>query len=101
MFTTEDGVDIMKGDKVYFTCEKYSYNVVNIFDPEHDCALYSCALNRTYKTFSTKEAAEEYIILNKPCLSINDILKFCGSTQSDIIKTVSLEGLKITVKSKL
>ena len=26
-----------------------------------------------YKRFSTKEAAENYILFNKPCLSINDI----------------------------
>ena len=91
LFTTEDGVDIFKGDYFWYSDGK-------IFDKgkaiDSNIRLY-------LKYFSTKEAAEEYIIMNKPCLSINDILKFCGSTQSDIIKTISLEGLQQLVKSKL
>ena len=31
--------------------------------------------NSDYKHFSTKEKAEEYILYNKPCLSLNDIFK--------------------------
>lgn len=30
-----------------------------------------------YKRFSTEEAAKEYVIMNKPCLSISDIMNEC------------------------
>ena len=70
MFTTEDGVDIFEGDK-YFICTASLSNCINnegivskFFKP-----------NPNYKYFSTKEKAEEYILMNKPVLSLNDILK--------------------------
>lgn len=91
LFTTKDGVDIFKGDK---TCWINNWTVTNLVD-------WKRTGNTSEIHFSTKAKAEEYILMNKPCISINDILNFCGSTQSDIIKTISLEGLQQLVKSKL
>ncbi len=100
LFTTEDGVDIFEGDNVHWVCDEFTYFFTRNVDKTR-CNLITSGKHGLFKIFSTKEAAENFIILNKPCLSINDILKFCGSTQCDNIKTVSLEGLKTTVKSKL
>lgn len=51
--------------------------------------------NKLHKHFSTKEKAEEYIIMNKPCLSINDVLSVGQRVIVD-------EGkLKQIVKSKI
>ena len=68
LFTTEDGVDIFEGDK-YFICTASLSNCINnegivgkFFKP-----------NPNYKYFSTKEKAEEYILYNKPCLSLEDL----------------------------
>lgn len=47
-----------------------------------------------YLKFSTKEAAEEYILMNKPCLSINDV-------NSDFsITKYRMKQLKKLVKSR-
>ena len=71
LFTTEDGVDIFEGDK-YFICTASLSNCINnegivskFFKP-----------NPNYKYFSTKEKAEEYILLNKPCLSYGDVQEY-------------------------
>lgn len=85
LFTTEDGVDIREGDKFWYidACNTGFYKGV-------------ATVKTTYaKYFSTKEAAEEYILMNKPCLSIKDVLSVGQRVIVD-------EGkLKQLVKSKL
>jgi hypothetical protein len=74
VFTTEDGVDIFKGDPFYFVKIKKSHGSIdklwvvsepikNMFEYEPDVDVY----------FSTKKAAEEYIELQKKRYSIADI----------------------------
>lgn len=99
LFTTKDGVEIYKGDKFYFVTivdNKKPYRTSGIwevckptigfvYEPEYE------------KYFSTKEAAEEYVLMNKPCLSFNDVLK-------NVIIARGLDDLsqiKQLVKSKL
>ena len=77
IFKTEDGVDIFKGDNFWsvytpgytgtftdWTIKEFNKTKLSIW--LHDKAI---------KRFSTKEAAEEYVLMNKPCLSINDLIK--------------------------
>ena len=93
LFTTEDGVDMFENVIVYAVrpdytlwCPKVTYNFIgNIIND--------------YKIFSTEKAAEEYILMNKPCLSLNDIEKawFMSVDSGPLMK----HGLKELVKSKL
>ena len=48
-------------------------------------------------TLTTKEKAEEYILLNKPCLSINEITNLTETNPSDWLNK---ELIKL-VKSKI
>lgn len=63
LFKTEDGVDIYEGDEYYYVDGYYLLRK----------SISSKTLFTDKRSFSTKEKAEEYIIMNKPCLSINDI----------------------------
>lgn len=69
LFTTEDGVEITNGDKFYFVHDDFKSPIEN----------FACAgfFNRQgTKFFSTKKAAEEYILLNKPIqVSYKEILE--------------------------
>lgn len=51
------------------------------------------------KTFSTNEAAEEYILMNKPCLSYKDVEEI--TTDSSKMRIDLLRRLKKLVKSKM
>lgn len=65
LFTTEDGVDIFTGDKYY-----------KVSDDFNTCYTYKATKYKhdfERRSFSSIEAAEEFIIMNKPCLCINDI----------------------------
>jgi len=96
LFTTEDGVDIFEGDEFYFIAGTNKH-----IDSSYGTLIASqsakahCALAR----FSTKEKAEEYILYNKPCLSLNDCLNIKNIWYQN---TKSLEEtLENKVKNKL
>ena len=96
LFTTEDGVDIFEGDTIFG---------VNV-----DWKVFSHYIDLQNKvkswgikpTFSTKEKAEEYILLNKPCLTINDVRNCINQTEIDIDNEHELNyQLLQSVKEKL
>ena len=66
LFTTEDDVNIFKGDKYCAVFYDFKY-----LEQE---AIKNYELDNATLRFSTKEKAEEYILLNKPCLSLNDLI---------------------------
>lgn len=84
LFTTEDGVDIFEGDISFGVNSSFKLSEV-----KHINKLY---VYSGVKEFSTKEAAEEYMLMNKPCLSIND-LKAWGD--------LAIPGLKKLAKEKI
>lgn len=88
LFKTEDGVDIYKGDIIHLVTKWFEYNAATAGEK-------TLLLFPGRKIFSTEKIAIEYIIMNKPCLSINDVL----SVGQRII--VDEGKLKQIVKSKL
>jgi hypothetical protein len=95
LFTTEDGVDIFEGDEFYFLQKdwlKYLNNYGKLIASKGTIAELA------YKRFSTKEKAEEYILLNKPCLSLKDIEFAISKTNNAEEKRNKLKDL---VKSKI
>lgn len=75
LFTTEDGVDIYEGDEFYCITVPNNFEVIKRIGG--DGLAYNEEPVRK-RCFSTEEAAEEHIILNKPCLSILDIAPIIG-----------------------
>lgn len=77
LFTTEDGVDIFEADETFYVnIQKHSnFNIYHnepFSDRKNSKKLIK---NKVGLYFSTKEAAEEYVLMNKPCLSLNDVEK--------------------------
>lgn len=66
LFTTEDGVDIFEGDDVY-TVDLYFLQYIKEVNESQDYKTWRL-------TFKNKEKAEEYILMNKPCLSFMEIM---------------------------
>ncbi len=94
LFTTEDGVDIFYGD-LYWGLDSKKYQVCFSVSADENSGRQDYM-----KYFSTKEKAEEYIIMNKPCLSINDIKLFVK--RDSMLKTGFIHSqLKQLVKNKV
>jgi hypothetical protein len=88
LFTTEDGVDIYEGDEYCTVTEQFS-----IFDFKAGKKHIQSYPNA--KLFSTRKKAEEYVLMNKPCLSIHEIMI------AEEKYFLLYYGLKEIVKSKL
>jgi len=73
LFKTDDGVGICEGDKYYFV-GKWNLDLV------HENIAHSCydPDKSAYIHFSTEQAAREYVTLNNPNLSVNDVIGKLG-----------------------
>jgi hypothetical protein len=92
LFKTEDGVDVCDGDTYYYTN-------INNFVIHKVIAIKGRMSGRKATNvldFSTKQVALDYVILNKPCLSVKEVLNLNMSTEGLFTKS-----LKQLVKSKL
>ena len=90
LFTTEDGVDIFDGESYWVVA---GGSIINF------TSSWIRTDNVLRSAFSTKEKAEEYIILNKPCLSLNDVSKHYKALLS--FSNGNSRGLREIVKSRL
>jgi len=97
LFTTEDGVDIYEGDIVHQVNKNFEYYSY-YWGIQHGNKGVPF---ENFKMFSTKEKAEEFIILNKPCLSINDVNNCYLSPKLSPLHNNLTNNLKELVKSKL
>lgn len=70
LFVTEDGVEIRIGDDYWV----YDYGKLNNIHKVYRASQTHTGDGVNRKYFSTKEKAEEHILYNKPCLSLNDVL---------------------------
>jgi hypothetical protein len=105
LFTTEDGVDIFEGDVFYYPTGDFStvYKETTpvkskISEKSYENLLKYCLVVSNHK-FSTKEKAEEYMLMNKPCLSIEEVMNISYNPAESY--TSSSRKLKELVKSKL
>jgi len=80
LFTTEDGVDIEQGNpndiwRVFITPSSYeAWKPIQMGIPQY-------INSKDEKYFYYKKSAEEYILMNKPCLSIADVYNLCIALQ--------------------
>ena len=96
LFTTKDGVDIYEGDE-YYSIYKNLQSATQV-SPLRSIGTITKQYNglQTLLYFSTKEKAEEYIFMNKPCLSLNDVI---GG--NNLVSPSLYKNLLELVKSKL
>lgn len=65
LFVTEDGVEIVANDSCFEVTKDFRIYQSSYYENANP--------NHTSKYFSIREKAEEYILLNKPCLSLKEI----------------------------
>jgi len=98
LFTTEDGVDVFEGDEFYNTWDLLVPNK-EIAESRKKDFYREKPVNKYCIYFSNKEKADEFILLNKKCLSINDVSNFYTSASNNLSK--NSKGLIELVKDRL
>ena len=93
LFTTEDGVDIYLGDKSW-VLHKNTWILSN--KPTiHNNSNWKQIGESAHWSFSIKEKAEEYIIMNKPVLCLQDIIN------TNVYAPIFMEKIKKIIEQKL
>jgi hypothetical protein len=101
LFTTEDGVEIFDGEQlVYSVCCKAQWQESEFKANRLDKRGYEGdiirSLSGSWKHFSTPEKREEFILIKKPLLSLEDVMGVYRSSAGEML--AYLKGL---AKSKL
>lgn len=78
LFVTEDGVELFNVTDNCYWVDIKDFRVGR----QAIVHKYMCT-HKDFKYFSTKAAALEYILMNKPCLSVNDVLNICMKMAGD------------------
>ena len=103
LFTTEDGVDIFEGDNLYSIDNMLNIKKHLLFNARYDDNTLlnnRIFFNSDYKHFSTKEKAEEYILYNKPLLTLKDIEELlCKNTSSYFLEKFKKRAQKLNNKN--
>jgi hypothetical protein len=91
LFTTYDGVDIFEKDETYAVGLDF-----NVSEKKYFLGTYPNA-----KYFAEKERAEEYILMNKPLLSINDIIDILDKSNAEQFRgSIPIKALVNFCKNK-
>ena len=99
LFKAEDGVDIFEGDEWFSLHTDYN-DGLNFHEPMEiirDKKAFLNLSNEHIKRFSTQEAAEKYILMNKKALSINDFLCIIGDN-SPLFKDELIRRAVVRIK---
>lgn len=96
LFTTEDSVELFGGERVFSVSDTLITAVLLNFSVEDFKKIKG-------KIFAKKEKAEEYILMNKPLLSLNDLLSVWSSEKDfDAYKNSPMfQNFKNLAKTKL
>jgi hypothetical protein len=109
LFTTEDGVEIFEGNEYFelitpgFHNKPCIWNILPNKARPNIIYQQECSRKHGRIWFSSKEKAEEYILMNKPCLSINEIGSIIGRFNNTVYIDLDLmnKKLKELVKDKI
>ena len=89
LFTTEDGVDVYEKDKI-FILNRSTFTIY----PKTLAEEIDLPESTKYLFFSTKEKAEEYVVLSKPCLCVNDVENMIDFSNYLILRELVKSKLK-------
>ena len=101
LFKTEDGIDVYEGDRYYVVIEKDGFGYETFAVAWHgQGGIESANYKNAAKFFSDKGKANEYILMNQPVLSVNDVLAVCENNYG-FLQNKLLDRLKEIAKSKI
>jgi hypothetical protein len=91
LFITEDGVKIFDHEEVFYTCvvgQSWGCSKTNARKELIPVPSY-------FKYFSTEELCKEYILMNKPLLSLNEIKKIGQIGEENIYFERLIQAAKV------
>jgi len=91
LFKTEDGKDVYEGGE-FVAVQKTTFDML--------CCRQTLTNPENYYIFSNEEKANNWVLMNKPVLSVNDVLAVCENNYG-FLQNKLLDRLKEIAKSKI
>ena len=91
LFKTEDGKDVYEEDE-FVAVQKTTFDML--------CCRQTLTNPENYYIFSNEEKANNWVLMNKPVLSVNDVLAVCENNYG-FLQNKLLDRLKEIAKSKI
>lgn len=91
LFQTEDGKDVYEGGE-FVAVQKTTFDML--------CCRQTLTNPENYYIFSNEEKANNWVLMNKPVLSVNDVLAVCENNYG-FLQNKLLDRLKEIAKSKI
>lgn len=90
IFKTHDGKSVFEGDEFWWVGKQWIIEKSRVSKQLSECdiAPHDC------KTFSTKDAATEFVLMNKPCLSLAELLRCADCAEGDLTPTYISSGFR-------
>lgn len=99
LFTTEDGVDKYSGEECVLVKVK-TLEISGWYNLPKNLDKLAWDFN-SYKHFHSRDAAQEYVLMNKPLLSVNDVINVPSWYSNNNDRSFRLDKLKELAKTKL
>lgn len=94
LFRTDDGVDITdKYHRIYIVDMEINWSIII------DFASNLIPTHLSWKLFSTYKSAREYVTINQPCLSVNDVKRW-DSWGKNYFESTDIDSLKQFAEKK-
>lgn len=100
LFTTEDGVKKYKKDDCIIVDIDDDYSIEGWYSLPYPLRIDSRDISG-FKYFHSTEKAKEYVILNKPFMSVQDVMNRLNGYFKDSTRSAALENLNHFAKEKL
>lgn len=94
LMTTSDGVDLYEGDTFFFIDIYWGINPIS-------ANVYRASSTWIHPIFSTQKAAENYVKMNKPCISLSDVLNLFPQNMDKSLREDIKQDLTKLIKTKI
>jgi len=102
IFTSEDGVEIFTGNDLFIlSCNNGSITDISPVSEELKTHPFKGVNGEGFKYFSTKKATENYVLMNRVSLSLNDVFKIYPKYKNKEPKTLTNHAQKLIGRVKL
>lgn len=95
LFTTHDGVDVYPNQEYVYVPKGMTCRFNEVYETLPDTFAER---TKEGKLFSTHEAADEYVKMNKPCISLKQVMEAINKGYDDTANQILLDRLKQLVK---
>ena len=101
LLVTEDGIEVFNPKEMLYDCSELNWNFRGITEANYFISWKNDINMKHRHCFSSEAAREEWLVMNKPLFSVNELKKMEQYGNSGILLTIDKRSLFSKAKEKL